>query len=240
MSTSRSRRLVVAALGLSLMHAGCRSDATGSGSSAPPIEVPRLEPAPPASAPSASAEARPPAEVIADGTALHAGRVTFGGMVRPTKDGLTVRGVVLRGDMLRRALASAATAPTEEALLGARVRVTAELIQHEEPPPRDDGIIEQRRSGAWIQAKSIEAATITAPPVQIEGTIARSKGLFQVGEHLVTRADLGWALAPEGGKEGQRVRLWGQPRVYTCAPNEQCLSGGSIPLFDVGRAERVP
>lgn len=235
-----TRTFVVAALTLALAHGGCGSDATTAGSSATPVEVLRPEPAPLALPPAARDEARPPAEVIADDAPLRAGRFSFGGMVRGTKGGLTVRGVVLGDDMLRRALASASAAPTDEALLGARVRMTAELIQHEDAPAREGGIVEQRRSGPWIQAKRVESAEITAQPVRIEGTISRSKGLFQVGEHLVTRDDLAWSLAPEGGKEGQRVRLWGQPRVYTCAPNEQCLSGGSIPMFDVGRAERVP
>jgi hypothetical protein len=60
-----------------------------------------------------------------------------------------------------------------------------------------------------------------------------------VGQHLVRRDDLDWSLVA-GWKDGDRVRLWGQPRVVVCDPRAQCLLGGSIPMFDVGRAQKLP
>ena len=42
-----------------------------------------------------------------------------------------------------------------------------------------------------------------------------------------------------GPTAGDRVRLYGQPRTYVCPPDAQCLIGGSIPIFDIGRAERM-
>jgi hypothetical protein len=74
----------------------------------------------------------------------------------------------------------------------------------------------------------------------IEGTLARSKGFFSLAGRLIIRDDLAWSLAPSGGREGDRVRLYGQPRTVVCEPGAQCLIEGSLPLFDVGRAERLP
>ena len=94
------------------------------------------------------------------------------------------------------------------------------------------------RVGDFFSARRVHAVAIVAPPVVIEGTVSRSKGLLQVGDHLVTRDDLAWSLQ---GKDpiGKRVRLWGQPRTHVCDPRAQCLVGGTIPMFDVGRAELV-
>jgi hypothetical protein len=235
---ARRVHVLVALVGLGLVVGitGCRPDTTAVAADTAVIEAGPVH-APPASSSSSAAAPATPAVEIADGEPLREGRVVFEGMVVPTKGGHTVRGVVFDGGMLVRAAPSVKAA---DDLLGARVRVTAEVVRHEEPPPRTDGLAEQRREGTWHQAVSVETATIVTPPVVVEGKLLRSKGLFQLGEHLVTRSDLAWALAPDGAKEGDRVRVWGQPRVYRCAPDEQCLMGGSIPMFDVGRAERLP
>jgi hypothetical protein len=216
-------------------------------------------PAPPTSSapvrsgiPSASAEAPsgepPPPSTgsvvkVADGAPLPDGLVTFEGMVTPTKGGFDVRGVTLDGGTFPQKLAaSSPDAPRDpDGFLGAVVRVTAELRRHDDgPPDPPGGIAIQRRSGPHVQVVRLEAIEWVKPPVMIEGKLQRSKGLMQLGEHLVTRRDLAWALAPDGAEDGDRVRLWGQPRVYRCAPNEQCLMEGSIPMFDVGRAARLP
>lgn len=165
-------------------------------------------------------------------------------MVRPTKGGYEIRSVLLEDAALPDALAKSAMdgIPKDpQWFLGAVVRVTAEIVAHDSPPPRSDGLAEQRREGSWLSSSTIEVAELLERAQQIEGTVTRSKGLFQVGQHLVRREDLAWSLASSGGgKEGDRVRLWGQPRTVHCAPNAQCLEGGSIPMFDVGRAEKTP
>lgn len=229
---------IALAVVLALTIPSCRTDTTAAATDPGAIEAAPIRPPPASPAPAPPAA---PAAEIPDGEPVREGRVVFEGMVVPTKPGHSVRGVVFDGDALPGAVAATAGKPAaSEALLGARVRVTATVVRREDPPPRGDGLAEQRREGSWLQAKSVESAAITTPPVVIEGKLLRSKGLFQVGEHLVTRSDIAWALAPDGAQDGDRVRLWGQPRVYRCAPHEQCLIGGTIPMFDVGRAERLP
>ena len=106
------------------------------------------------------------------------------------------------------------------------------------PPcfPKVRSNIQQHRCSVFVP-HSIESITIVKPAETIEGTLSRSKGLFAVGDRLVTSEDLGWSL--RDAKTGDRVRLYGQPRTYVCPPDAQCLIGGSIPLFDIGRAERM-
>ena len=114
-------------------------------------------------------------------------------------------------------------------------------MKHEFDLKMKDGLAVQGRSGAWTSATKLEVAELVTRAEIVEGTLQRSKGFFDVGKYLVRRDDLGWSLASSGGpKEGTRVRLWGQPRIVHCNPDEQCLEGGSLPIFDVGRAEKLP
>lgn len=214
-----------------VVAASCASPA---GETAPRPATVDIPPAPSSSAPPPARD--PGATVVADDAPLGDGLQTFEGMVRPTKGGLDVRGVLLEDDALPRALGPAGRGP----LLGARVAITADLVRHEAPAPPPDGLAVQTRSGSWLGVRRVERATIVASPVVVEGEIRRSKGLLAIGDHLVSKADLDWSLAAAGGwKDGDRVRLWGQPRVVRCGPHEQCLIGGTIPMFDVGRAEKL-
>jgi hypothetical protein len=216
---------------LALLLAACTQKADPS---APP-KASSAEGVSSASKPASNAD-----EGAAD-TPLKAGHVVFQGMVRPTKAGYDVRGVVIEGDLLPKALANApgADAKNTDWFLGAIVRIDGELRKHEAHPKKDDGIIVQMRSGAWDEVVRIDSATVVKPAEVIEGSLKRSKGFFSVGGRLVTPDDLAWSLAPDGGREGDQVRLFGQPRTVVCEPNAQCLIEGSLPLFDVGRAERV-
>lgn len=163
-------------------------------------------------------------------------------MLRPTKGGLKLRGVTFSLEALSQALASAGqSAVSYDDLLGDRVSVVAELEQVGGAAKREpERAAVQRRSGVCFVARELVSATLEAEAEQIEGVVARSKGFFSVSQHLVSRDDLNWALP--GGKDaaGERVRLWGQPRTVHCHPEAQCLLGGSLPMFDVARAERVP
>jgi len=196
---------------------------------------------------SSASAAAPPEEDEGD---LRAGRRTFRGMVRPVKGGYEVRGVVLPDSALRDGLAKSAMdgIPSDpQWFQGAVVRVTAEIVAHEYEvdvparPPGEGGLAEQKSSGRELTARKIEVVELVARAETIEGVLQRSKGFFELGKYLVSRDDLGWALAGAGGgKEGDRVRLWGQPRVVHCLPHQQCLEGGALPIFDVGRAEKLP
>ena len=208
---------------------------------APPTAPPAA-----ASAPRAAPSAAPPEE---DGE-LRAGRRTFRGMVRPTKGGYEVRGVIFEDGALPDALAKSVMdgIPSDpQWFLGSVVRVTAEIVADEYEADAPDqvgkprGLVEQRRSGTWLTAKTIERVELVARAETVEGVLSRSKGFFEVGKYLVRRDDVAWSLAGSGGgKEGERVRLWGQPRIVRCHPDAQCLEGGSLPIFDVGRAEKLP
>ncbi len=185
---------------------------------------------------------RPAASAVGEDDALPEGRVAFVGMVRPVKGGHEVRGVFFDGESIPTALAKSSVdgVPSDaDWFLGAKVRVTATLIRHESPPPRADGLAEQRREGSFLEASKLELAELVARAEVLEGPIHRSKGLFQIGDRMVSRSDLEWSL-PGGFSEGDRVRLWGQPRTHVCDPRAQCLQGGSIPLFDVGRGKKLP
>lgn len=196
----------------------------------PNAPVPTISAPPPAALAPPSA---PSATAIPAGEPLQAGRVEFTGVVRPTKGGYHVRGVAFDG-----AAIEAASEAEGHTLLGAMLRVVAVLEERRSVPPPDDGIVAQTRTGGWRVTKLVEAEVV-APPVELEGVVSRSKGLFQVGDRMVSREDLAWSLS---GVEpvGTRVRLWGQPRDYQCHPMEQCLTDGVIPMFDVGRAELLP
>jgi hypothetical protein len=189
------------------------------------------------------APASSPSDEVSEDAPLEQGHAIFRGMIRPTKGGYEVRGAIVDDSALRKALASAPGSDPKNAdwFLGAMVRIEGELQKHEAPAAqRQDEPAAQMRSGPWIEVTRIDAATIVEPAKVIEGKLSRSKGFFALSGRLVTPADLDWSLAPEGGREGDRVRLYGQPRTVVCEPNAQCLIQGSLPLFDVGRAERLP
>lgn len=188
-----------------------------------------------------SATPKTNAKEIADGESVAAGRVSFTGMVTPVKDGFSVRGVVI-DDKLRELLKGAEDVLPSDAdwFLGAVVKVTGTVVQHEGQPVAKDGLVSQGHDGAWLGMSDVELVELVAMPVVVEGKLSRSKGMFQVDKYLVSKADLAWSLVGSGGgKDGDRVRLYGQPRTYRCAPEEQCLQGGSIPLFDIGRAQKL-
>jgi hypothetical protein len=181
------------------------------------------------------------AKEIAPNAPLENGHVTFQGMVRPTKGGYDVRGVIVGDGTLPKALAHARGAAEKNSdwFLGAIVRLTGQLVKHEAPPPSKDGLVMQMRSGTWFDLERLEAASVVKPAEMIEGTLHRSKGFFSVGGRLVTAEDVAWSLGPKGSATGEDVRLFGQSRTVVCEPNAQCLLEGSLPLFDVGRAERL-
>lgn len=178
-------------------------------------------------------------------TPLEEGSVRWEGMVRPTKGGYEVRGVTVDSGIFREKLEASAldNDPSDpDWFLGAVVRITGvlEKISNEEPA-MPGGLAVQARSGTWYHPKQISVVELVRNAQQIEGTIARSKGMWSVDKYLVNHRDLEWALVSGGGgKAGINVRIWGQPRVYQCDPREQCLQGGSIPLFDVARARVIP
>jgi hypothetical protein len=213
--------------------------------SAGPAPAPRPELAVPepasesAPAPSATetSEAEPQPRPIADDAPLGAGLVEFSGFVRPTKGGLDVRGVTFALEALQAKLPEADRALSYDELLGAELRVVAELEAREADQPSGDLAV-QTRSGHWLEARRLVSAEVLKRATLLEGEVGRSKGFLTVGKHLVTRDDLSWALRGVD-PVGKRVRLWGQPRVQVCAPAAQCLIGGALPMFDVARAELV-
>lgn len=188
-----------------------------------------------ASAPATKAEARQ----IPDDAPLEVGLVRFEGMVRPTKDGYDVRGAVFDHEELASALRSVEAGRREpEWFLGAKIRVTAELASvGSEQAPSSGELPAQGRAGLWLDVRTVRGVEVVAEPVQIDGTLTRSKGFFALGGYLVTQEDVRWSLVALNGRyESKRVRLWGQPRTVKCEPNAQCLIEGSLPIFDVGRA----
>lgn len=176
---------------------------------------------------------------IADDRPLRAGRVGFEGMAVPTKGGLDVRGVTLSLEAIQDALTKQGVHGAQmDDLLGCRLAIVAELVDESERPA-DAGLRVQSRAGTWLRARELISARVVAKPREISGEVVRSKGYFAVGSFLVAPSDLNWALAGQD-VVGKRVRLWGQPRTVRCEPDAQCLTSGSLPLFDVGRAELVP
>jgi len=199
-----------------------------------PEPGPESAPAPPASD---ASDAEPAPRAIADDGALAAGLVEFSGVVRPTKGGLDVRGVTFALETLQSTLPERDRELSYDELLGAKLRVVAEL-EAREAEPQSGGLAVQTRSGHWFEARRLLSAEVLKRATLLEGEVGRSKGFFSVEKHLVTRDDLGWALRGVD-PVGKRVRLWGQPRVQVCAPAAQCLIGGELPMFDVARAELV-
>jgi len=238
MLRSETRRMIAKAFvplfffGSALLLGACTQppDPTNPAKPAQPIEIPKVSPA------------MSDAQELAPTASLEAGHVTFQGMVRPTKGGYEVHGAIVEDDLLPNALAHArsAEAKNSEWFLGAIVRITGIVRKHEAPSKSDDGIVMQMRSGSWFEVERIESASVVKPAEMLEGTLQRSKGFFAVGGRLVSSEDVAWSLGPQGGKEGDKVRFYGQSRTVVCEPNAQCLIEGSLPLFDVGRAERLP
>lgn len=194
-----------------------------------------------ATAPGPTAEPASGVHHLGRDGALVEGRVIFEGMITATKGGYLVRGVVVDDAELRKGVAGMVDVlPADpEWFLGALVRVACELRRHQvDSAVGPDGIVVQTRMGTWFSATKIERIELVARAEAIEGTLSSSKGFFALGQHLVKRQDIAWAA--RGAGAGDRVRLWGQPRIVKCRPQEQCLIGGELPLFEVARGERLP
>lgn len=184
-------------------------------------------------------EASARAKVLGERDELEPGLVTFEGMVRRAKGGLDVRGVLLDESDVKGALA--APVADLEALMGARVRVTASLVEHDESGNgASRGEVAQQRTGHFFQPKKLHAVTVLAEAQVLEGTLGRSKGFFTLAGRLVDHHELDRALAPKPAASGEHVKIYGQARTVVCEPNAQCLVEGSLPVFDIGRAVRVP
>lgn len=210
------------------------------GACARPAAPTTTTPAPPVMPDTPDTPDTPDLKEIAANEPLEAGHVAFQGMVRPTKDGYEVRGAILGDDALAKALAGAPGAGTDpEWFLGAIVRVTGVVRQHGASPASEADGVMQTRSGSWYGVERLESASVIKPAEVIQGKLERSKGFFAIAGHLVTRDDVAWSLGPQGANEGDRVRLHGQSRTVVCEPDAQCLLEGSLPMFDVGRAERL-
>lgn len=179
---------------------------------------------------------------IALGQPLLPGHVRFTGMLVPTKGGYRVGEAIVDGAMLTAALPPPASGAVidSEGFVGANLQVTGVLEQVDSSTAVSaEGLPRQTRAGSWWALRRIDAVAIASPAVMIEGTLSPSKGFFSLDKYLINRSDLAWALAPNGGKAGEQYRVWGQPSVVTCAPNAQCLLGGQLPIFVVGRAQRL-
>ncbi|MEZ4439445.1 MAG: hypothetical protein R3B72_10170 [Polyangiaceae bacterium] len=227
------RRLPIVAI---LALAGCPPSEPPAptvevGSAAPPTtEI--AEPAP-AAPTKTSAPLR-----LGDDEPLREGLVEMTGMVRPTKGGLDVRGVTFALETLTAALPPGSDEPGYDELIGAKLRVVAEL--HARHAASNDGDVAiQSRAGDWFEARRLVEASILAPAATLEGRVGRSKGFYAVGDRLVSREDLAWSLRGVD-PVGKRVRLRGQPHTHVCPPQAQCLISGELPLFDVADAELVP
>lgn len=190
----------------------------------------------------ATTVAAPAAITIAPGQPLVAGLVTFTGMVVPTKGGYRVGEAVVDDTVLTAALPKPASGAVIEAewFVGAKLQITGMIEQIDAAAATTaDGEQMQTNAGSWFALRRIDAVAVASPAVMIEGTLTNSKGMFALDKYLINRSDLAWALAPNGGKAGEQYRVWGQPYVVTCAPNAQCLLGGQLPIFVVGRAQRL-
>jgi len=171
---------------------------------------------------------------------LEEGHVVFEGMVRGTKGGYEVRDVIIDDHVLEGALGPPGADGTRRELLGSVLRIEGDLTKHTTPPQKDSDEPEQMRSGTWFEASRIDSAKVAKPAEVIEGTLARSKGFYSIAGRLVSHEDFERYLGRRESKPSDRARLYGQPRTVHCEPNAQCLVGGSLPLFDVARAEWLP
>lgn len=169
------------------------------------------------------------------------GVTTWRGMVVPTKGGFQIRGVTVDHEAFTKLLfASAIDGDPSDSdwYLGAVVRVHGTVVRHADEGPDPSGLHAQRRAGSWLGATRLEWVELVRNAEQIEGVLRRSKGFFSVGKALVTPRDIGWAVV--GAAEGDKVKLWGQLRVEVCDPRAQCLVEGSLPIFEVGRGQKLP
>lgn len=204
-----------------------------------------LHPAPSSTAtPATNPTVAPAAVDLADDTPVREGYVSFSGMVLPVKGGYEVRGVVFSELFAQRLTDSSVDGKPADPdwFLGAIVRVTAELASAQTPMPltHDRELAVQTSSGSSLRVVRLDTVELVENASTIEGTLTRSKGLFQVDRYLVRESDLDWSLVGSGGpKEGMRVKLWGQPRIIRCKPGAQCLTTGSLPMFRVARAQRL-
>lgn len=167
--------------------------------------------------PAAPTPTSPPHEAPAE-------RRTVEAMVIPVPGGYQIDGVTFVGSTLPDALLrSTSSAPPNDPqwFVGAIVRIS---------------------SLGSSSGTRIESAELITHAGVLEGELQASKGFFSVDRHLLDRSHLEKLFASRGGAApGDRVRLWGQPRIERCNPGEQCLVGrGSLPLFDVARAEKLP
>jgi len=232
---SRVRQAAWAAFAVAIGVLGC-SRSSGDPMRSSAVQV-AATPAPPRPTEDSTDAPSDGARVLADDAPLESGMVLFEGMVLPTKGGVNVRGVTFSVEALT-SLLHPRTLNVDE-ILGARIRVVA-VLQREDggPEPRGDEAV-QRRAGVSYHPRKLISAEIVAEPMQIEGEVHPSKGFYSVGQYLVSRRDLAWAFAGTD-VQGERVRLWGQPRIVVCEPQAQCLIGGELPIFEVGRAEIAP
>ena len=173
------------------------------------------------------------ATVIGVGQPLQAGVVTFTGMVVPSDGDFRIGGAVverkvLTGHLPPRVYTAGLENNDPEWFVGAELRVTGLLEKVNNPSsPTDDQFV----------LRQVDSIAVAAPAVMIEGTLAPSKGFFQLASYLINRDDLRSALAPNSGAAGDQLRLWGQPHIVRCAPNAQCLLSGELPIFVIGRAQ---
>ena len=227
---------------LSVVAAACTTPAPRSATT--PSAEPELpsEAGPGSAATASPVAAEAAATIIAVGQPLQPGHVTFTGMVVPTKGGYRVGEAIVDGALLIAALPTPGRGAVieDEWFVGAKLRVTG-ILEHVDATTAapTDGLQTQTHTSSWWALRRVDAVAVANPAVMIEGTLTASKGLFALDKYLINRSDLAWALAPEGGKADEQLRVWGQPYVVTCAPNAQCLLSGQLPIFVVGRAQRL-
>jgi hypothetical protein len=219
-------------------RSACASSPPRDERAAASVSVPRVGSADPAEAtwhgagPDAGGGAEG-AATLSDDEPLRAGLVRFEGMVLRTKGELSVRGLTLDEETLLGALAPPLRVASMDGALGAKVRLTAELIERESSGP-------ERRAERYLLLGRLVRAELVAEAEALEGVVSRTKGLYEVGSRLVVGRDLEVALgAARADLTGKRVRLFGQRRDVPCAGG-QCMAGGTLPMFEVARGELVP
>ena len=177
-------------------------------------------------------------KAIENDSPLAEGFVAFSGVLRFAKDGFRVRGVTFEDSDGARAFKGDAGRLQDS--VGAIVRITADLKWvGEEAKPKSGEVIEQKRSGPYFYATRLVAIEVVKQVEILEGPLGRSKGMYQVQGRLFSEEDFAWALGVQGVRVGDKVRLFGQSKTYVCPPDVQCLTTGAIPLFDIGRGEKL-
>ncbi len=176
----------------------------------------------------------PNPRVIDDDEALQVGLVEFNGMAVPTGDDVKVRGVTFTLEALQRANADIGS---YEKIIGDKLKIVAELEARAKENTRDES-----NAPLHVPAKAqliptrVISVSVSQKAVVISGKVHRSKGLYGVADYLVERQDLDEALQ-DVNPIGRQIRLWGQPRKVYCPPQAQCLTTGSLPMFDVAQAQ---